>query len=90
MGNFICFDFRLVFPSSTNTCSPHFSVLPNSFDGLAPIQKSESYASLSSVFPPDAYTAGHVLIIIDHLIGMERKLMNGGDIYPLYLVSHVQ
>ena len=42
------------------------------------------------IFPSDAYTAGHVLIIIDHLIGMEKKLMNI-DIYLLCVyrtVSH--
>ena len=48
--------FDSVFSSTTNTCSPHFSVLLKFLDGLAPIQKSESYTSLSFYFFPPTRT----------------------------------
>ena len=76
MGNFICFDFR------PNLFFNHHHALFTlaSFriflTDWRSFKRAKANMSLSVSFTSDAYMAGHVLIIIGYLIGMETTLMN--------------
>jgi len=91
MGNFIFFDSRLGFflQPPTHALLTLASFLIFSTD-WRPFKRARATRHFLSVFSFDAYMAGHVLIVIDYLIGMEKKLMNG-DKHPLcvyHTVSH--
>jgi hypothetical protein len=76
MGNFIYFDFR-----SNLFFNHHHALLTLAsfrifLTDWRSFKRAKANMSLFVSFTSDAYMAGHVLIIIDYLIGMETKLMN--------------
>jgi hypothetical protein len=85
MGNFICFGFNSFFlPAPTHALFTLASFRILSTD-WRPFKRARATRHFLSILPSDAYKAGHVLLIIDHLIGMERKFMNGSDIFFMCL-----
>ena len=82
-GNLFALTFNSVFlpvPTHALFTLASFRILSTDW---RPFKRARATRHFLSILPSDAYKAGHVLLIIDYLIGMERKLMNGGDIYPL-------